>query len=496
MVRIFFIFFYTFTIVRGDCQDHHFTYDARCFDIYQSILELRLDIAGQQVDHGRIQDPGNLAYLHLENYIDFIRLFITEDEDLYKSLRKNKDNRVRSIKNHLHKGSPYYRFALAEINLQWAVTHAKFNHLFTAARDILTAYNYLKENDKSHPDFIYNKKSLSVIHSLIETLTIPGFIKRFLGMKGSVDLGLREIEYVLDNTRSQPYLFKEETQAIYAFILFYQANERERAWKFIRESTLDPTKSGLACFLHTKLAQHSGKNEEALAILDSYKPSADQERFLYLELLKGMCRLSRLDTTSTRYIQTFLTEFKGRHYIKEAYQKLAWAALVFDADTAQYLEYMQRADKYGYDFLDGDKQAQKEADLGIPPHPILLKARLLFDGGYYTKAYRAMIEREPGFENDEDHSIEYYYRLGRITQALKNYPDALKYFGRTINSDNERKLYYPCNAALQMGLIYEEQGDFTSAERYYNICLSLSPDDYKSSLHQKARTGLMRLKKE
>ncbi len=36
---------------------------------------------------------------------------------------------------------------------------------------------------------------------------------------------------------------------------------------------------------------------------------------------------------------------------------------------------------------DADKQAQKEAESGRWPNAILLKARLLDDGGYYAEAF-------------------------------------------------------------------------------------------------------------
>ena len=54
--------------------------------------------------------------------------------------------------------------------------------------------------------------------------------------------------------------------------------------------------------------------------------------------------------------------------------------------------------------------------------------------------------------------------------------------------------YFACNAALQMGLIYEEQKQYAKAREYLTVCLSLSPSEYKNSLHQKAKTVLDRIK--
>ena len=51
-----------------------------------------------------------------------------------------------------------------------------------------------------------------------------------------------------------------------------------------------------------------------------------------------------------------------------------------------------------------------------------------------------------------------------------------------------------CNAALQSGILYESSGDKESARRHYEKVLSLDPDRYRNSLHQKARAGLSRLR--
>ena len=80
-----------------------------------------------------------------------------------------------------------------------------------------------------------------------------------------------------------------------------------------------------------------------------------------------------------------LVQFKGKNYIKEAYQKMGWNALIA-GDMSRYKFYMERVKLYGDDVIDDDKQVPLEAESGIPPNVTLLKARLLFDGGYYKTA--------------------------------------------------------------------------------------------------------------
>ena len=87
----------------------------------------------------------------------------------------------------------------------------------------------------------------------------------------------------------------------------------------------------------------------------------------------------------------------------------------------------------------------------------------------------------------------YYYRLARVTDALKNYIDALEYYDLTIIKSDPGK-YYGCSAALHSGLIYEQQNKYAKARFYFEKCLALDPAGYSSSLHQKAKSGLDRVR--
>jgi TolA-binding protein len=84
--------------------------------------------------------------------------------------------------------------------------------------------------------------------------------------------------------------------------------------------------------------------------------------------------------------------------------------------------------------------------------------------------------------------------MGRITQMLKNYDKAIVYFIETVEKGKSSSNYYACNAALQLGIIYEDLKQNTAAKKYYNICLDLYPDDYSDIFHGKAKAGLLRMK--
>jgi tetratricopeptide (TPR) repeat protein len=190
----------------------------------------------------------------------------------------------------------------------------------------------------------------------------------------------------------------------------------------------------------------------------------------------------------------FVDNFKGKHFIKEAYQKLAWYELSINNDLAAYKKYMTLCLSKGSELVDEDKQAIKEAKMVKAPNALLLQSRILYDGGYYSRAQSVLIRNAYSLSDDKVTSLEFNYRMGRILQALKNFPDAIEYYGTTLSLGQNTSEYYAASAALQMGIIYEEQKQIKAAKQYYTLCLKLKPNEYRNSLHQKAKSGLDRLK--
>ena len=78
-------------------------------------------------------------------------------------------------------------------------------------------------------------------------------------------------------------------------------------------------------------------------------------------------------------------------------------------------------------------------------------------------------------------------------QSLKKYNDAIPYL-KTAVKNSANSSYFGANSSLQLGLIFEELGDKKSAKIYYEKCLEMNPSEYKNSIHQKAKSGLIRVK--
>ncbi len=457
-------------------------------EAYELSINLRLEEAQIKIDEIKKSDPENALVYHIENYIDFFKVFVTEEEKVFKQLKKNKDYRLDKIKK-ADKLSPYYRFSQAEINLQWALVRLKFNERFTAAKEVYSAYGLLEKNRKLYPDFLLNYKSLSVIHVLAKN--VPGVVRFVFSINGSIAEGTQEIKTLVEQEDKKKTMFADEAHIIYAYILHYQNNEKSKAWEHLRKRYLDKKNNPLLTFIVANLAQKNGYNDQAIQLLENRSQDARQLPFHYLNFLLGKFKLYRNDNDADTYILDYLDNFRGEHFIKEAHQKLAWHALIMEDDLAKYKKHMRILTEVGSDLVDEDKQAKKEAKENNIPHPDLLKARLLFDGAYYRKAYDFLVRKAYIFQ-DETHVLEYNYRMGRITQMLKNYPEAIEYFVKSIQGKPE-KSYMRCNAALQISLILEQQGKPAQALKYLEQCLDMNPDQYKASLHQKAKSARQRI---
>ncbi len=460
---------------------------------YQSILELKLDKAQRQLDSLKTAESGNMLIYHIENYIDFYKIFINEDYNEFVKLEKNKKHRIKMIKKG-DKKSPYYRFSQAEVKLQWALARLKFEEYFTAAFEFRSAFKLLEKNKEEFPDFIENLKSLSVIHAIIGTAPKSlNLLKTISGIYGTLEEGLDEINKVVEYCENNNLLFRDEVYTIRAFIAYHLENNKESSWDIIENADFDLENSPLACFVAANIAQKVGKNDKSIEILESRPKGDGRLPFYYLDYMLGKGKLYKNEKDAKVYLSNFVDNFLGINYIKDAYLKLAWFELL-NNNKDGYWQNIEKCTYKGKSVVDEDKVAYVESVNAIMPDTVLLKARLLYDGSYFLKAYSYLVAHEDKIENTLEKKLEFNYRIARILQALKNYPDAIKYFDLTIDLGKNGELYYACNSALQVGLISEELKRYKKAKDYYLKCLDINPSEYKSSLHQKAKAGLLRLK--
>ena len=239
-----------------------------------------------------------------------------------------------------------------------------------------------------------------------------------------------------------------------------------------------------------KLLIRAGENKKAQ--LEVNKLSFTQKSKLpYLFFLSGILKLQDLNYSCDLDFLKFLELYKGKNYIKETYQKLAWTALL-KGSIVKYQYYMNKCFEKGELITDEDAQAQNEAKKKIIPDRQLLKARLLCDGANYNRAYHLLFIRIKEYY-ESGLRLECAYRMGRICQFSNKSREALSYFQDALDADQDKKSYMSCSAMLNSAYILEELGEKSTACQYYSRTLDIKPDQYARSLHQKAKTGQLRL---
>lgn len=469
-------------------------------DAYESILSLRFDEASAIIKQEEIKDPANLFPVYLEDYTDFLAAFISESSSRYDKYSSNHEKRLSRLTKG-DKTSPYLNMLLGNMQLQMALTQVRFRNNLSAAANFSSSYGYFEKNEKQFSGFLQDNSGLGLVHILAGL--IPDNYQWMLSIvkiRGDVDLGMSELQTVLNYSGNDRYLKVARLEALFLMILtgdHYSADE-QLPLRLIRNYTsrisgFPQPDNPLWIFVQAKIFSSSGMNDQAIAVLDLYRQRDNEFPFVFLNYMKGMTRLNRLDQDADVFFRRYLANTEGRNFVKSSYWRLAWDAII-KGDTVRAEQYRRLVISQGTDNSESDKQAKKEAESGNRISVPLLKARLLCDGGYYDRSEEVLSSaRIKDIVLSKKDLVEYYYRLGRINQEKGNINKAAEFFNQTIRRGSDEPWYFAANAALQSGIMMETQGNNAEAIKFYNLCLSMQNTEYKTSLDMKAKAGLKRV---
>jgi tetratricopeptide (TPR) repeat protein len=467
-----------------------------CQQAYKEITQLKLNNGLALIEKAKKQNPENLIPLILESYVDFFVLFFNEDPADYKIRKPKMDARIALFKTG-PESSPFYNFCLSVAYLHKSLIAIKFGELWTAAWDTKKAYNYIKDNKKAFPNFSPNDLIYGGLYSVIGT--IPAGYRWFtnlLGIKGSVTEGIKMVHGFETGNDAWARLMSNESTFIYCFLMYYIENKKDEAVQYIKDKKPDLVNNHLLAYVATNLNKNNKQTEEAKNIIQNRNKSSDYLVTGIWDYEMGFAKLHHLETQDAiQYLEKFVANFKGKYYLKDVYQKLSWGYYLQGNITAAQ-NARNAVLKKGSTDSDADKLALKEAKSGVWPNLILLKARLLNDGGYNKEALQLLSSKTSESFSKEEEKLEYSYRLGRVFDDLQDNQEAIRHYLIAIQIGENRSEYYAARAALQTGNIYEKMGNKNQAIIYYKKCIDMDDHDYKNSLDQKAKSGIARCKGE
>ncbi len=468
-----------------------FDFNENCQQAYREIIQLKLDRGEQLLRQEKIIHPDNLIADFLANYVDFFVLFYNEDPAEYKLRKKNLDSRLQ-LMNLGPSGSPFYRFTKAVIYFQWAAIKIKFGSFWEAGWEFRRSFLLDQENQDLFPAFLPSTMLNGAMR--VAAGTIPeGYIwlGNLLGIRGSVVGGIRQLETFLSQPDPWAQLFHDEGVFYYLYLKFYIQNDRAEVFHYIRNNNLDIINNHLFAYLATNLAVNDQRAAYARGVMELMNPGANYLNMPVWDLEMGYVNLYHLEGDAAHYLQKFLAEFKGKFYVKDALHKLSWFYYL-SGDMTKARMYREWTLTKGSTETEADKQALKDARSGKWPDPLLLKARLLSDGGYWQEAFGLLQGKSSASFSTTEDRLEFAYRMGRIYDGLDREDEAIAAYLTTIKLGQQRREYYAARAALQIGFIYEKRGDKALAQSYFQKVLNLQDHEYKNSLDQKAKAGIAR----
>ncbi len=480
--------FVLYLLVYNIAFSQDLSFNATCQSAYQDIFKFKFNAASITLEKIKKDDAKNFFPYFVENYIDFFKLYISEDKTQYAIVEKNVTKRIEKLKT-ANKNTPYYLYTQAEIHLQWALCKLKFKEYLGAIFEIKKAYNLLNENQKKYPNFKANMKSLGFLHTVFGA--VPDNYKvgaKILGLKGSINQGLEELQTVIQDKNFE---FRDEAVILYTFLQLHLNKDQQKAWSTISNYYLETSDNILYVFVKANVAQHLGKNDDVIKIIQSYQYQNDVYPIYFLDYMLGNAYLQKLDNNSIQYFQKYINNFKGNSYIKECYRKIAWYYVIQNKPDL-YFKYIQLCKNQKEAITDEDKSAQKEAERNILPDKTLLQARILFDGNYLQQALDKI--NLVTVKNLKGRNLaEYYYRKARICDKLKMVKEANELYILTINQSLNTDYYFGANACLQLGRYFENNKKNSLAIQYYNKAIQKPKDEYENSINAEAKAGLNRL---
>lgn len=467
-----------------------FSFNTNCQQAYRHIMSLRLHTAKELIEQEKRTLPENDFIPLLENYYDYIYLLCSDDKALFDQAKKRKGDRLSRLAAG-ESDSPYYLWAQAEVNLQWALLRGRYGEYLSSALEIKKANALLQESIKAYPDFLPSQKAMGMIQSVLGSLP-PGAQKALgtLGVTGNMAKGQQMLEKAAKNLSQS--IFYDET-VFYLAQVYTNISKDPGGYQKIESlcRSIDG-KSLLKTYILAQAAIKTGRGAKAFSILESKPGGPAYITYPYLTYLLAMAKMNRLDRDAGGLFLQFVKENKQRSYTKDAYLHLAWSALL-EGDKQAYQKYIHQVKTQGSTYDEKDKQALNEAN-DEPPHVDLLRARLLYDGGYYQQAKNSLIRLDPNKMPLLRDKIEFCYRYARIFHDTDNMANALKFYRSAIDLGSRSEYYYAANAALLSGNIYESQKDYRQAALFYQKAIDMKNHQYESSIENKAKEGLNRLK--
>ncbi len=437
------------------------------------------------IDTSQLKASNNAYNVLAENYNDFLFLLVNGNPEVFQLYKKRHAQRLKHIE--LSKSSTRIKnYCIAEIDLQWALVHWRFGEYLKCGIFLRRAYKSLIDLQSEHPDFVEVNKSLGLLHIMLSAIPEEyHWLTNLFGFENNFERGLKELTSCVNQEND----FQMEANLFLSYVYIFILDQKNAGFKVLEN--LAPFDVKLVSLSFIIFCHKAGENEKGL--VEIYKNKwIFPPKFLepIVSLLRGELHLKKLEYKDAIFnYKNFLLTYAGKGFISNARLKLLFAYYLLGDLNKTNLEMNKRVDDES-ELIVSDKYARTFFNDKKLPNKVLLKSRLLFDGGYFIEARNQIQLYALSSTYDKDHDIEYYYRKARIEQSLENFDLCIPAFKKCIEIQGDANNYFAPNSCLQLGHIFTSQGEKEKAVFYYNKALSYRKYAYKQSIEHQAKSAL------
>ncbi|HEY9113889.1 MAG TPA: hypothetical protein VIN10_04270 [Bacteroidales bacterium] len=461
----------------------------KCTQAWEALFNLDFITAHKLVQEELKVNPSNYYAYYVDQQIDAYFMMINASHSDYEHFEEQYKKR-REIMDGKSTESPYYAMCEAEMQLQMGVFNVFFGDRLSGIRRAYSAYKKFYSAQKANPDFIYNRKMIGMFNIALSNLPpFAAWAAGTFGIKGDYDTGFNIMFQYFDDVKNMKGL---NTEAALYITLGYKLNkEPEKAYLFLESVNENIIDYRLLKYFHGNTAWASGKNARAIELFSKFNPSELEIEFLPYNYMMGKIQMRSLDKQAETNLLVFLRKTKKEAYLKEINYYLALYYLM-NGNLELFEKYKKTADDKGGDLTERDREAMYDCDLDYIPNPVLVKCRLLMDGGYYDRFNLTMKNFQLSEAKLLPYKLEYYLLMGKYYEAKNNNNSAIDSYKMVLSLGSSTDYYFASEAALRLGEYYEDK-DKSLAKSYFEISLDLYDSDYYEYIVNLDSKGLERV---
>jgi len=462
-----------------------------CQNAWMLLIDLKINDAKKILAKELKENPDNYYAYYLDQTCDSYRLQINSDKDAYEAFVDNYYKK-REIMDDKDTDSPYYLSCYSEMELQVGIFNIIYGSTLSGLRKAYSAYRNVYKNLDDHPEFKPSLKMDGFFNVAISNL--PPFVKwaaSFFGVTSDIDYGFSILR---NNYTTQKNIRGINAESALFVILAAKINKTpELVYEFTQSLDTNISHTFIHSYFRANIAYRIGKNEQALATIQSIDISEHAFADIIYNYMIGKILLRKLDENAGYYFSRYLSNLKKREYLKEINYGLAINFLI-NGDTLKYNELCEVVRDVGQDINERDREAYYDASLDYFPNVDLMKAHLLLDGEYFQRFDSVIHSYELNKSNVLGHQLEYLFLMARYNTSQGNIEVGEKLFKEVIEIGEKEDYYFASEASLRLGNIYYDAGKNDLARKYYDLSIKLYSKDYYEYIEDKAIKARNRLK--